>query len=44
MKPDEREAWLEKDPLPRFEEFLEARGLLDEARKQELADRMRSAL
>ena len=40
VKPDEREAWMAKDPIPRFEEFLTARGLLDEERKQALTERI----
>ena len=28
VSPDEREAWMTKDPIPRFEEFLVSRGLL----------------
>ena len=40
VKPDEREAWLSKDPIPRFEEFLGTRGLLDEAARQAIAARV----
>jgi 2-oxoisovalerate dehydrogenase E1 component len=40
VKPDEREAWMAKDPIPRFEEFLTARGLLDEARIAEMKERI----
>lgn len=40
VKPDEREAWLAKDPVPRFEEFLIDRGLLDAAGKQAIHDRI----
>jgi len=40
VDPDEREAWMAKDPIPRFEEFLISRGLLDAARKQELEERV----
>jgi 2-oxoisovalerate dehydrogenase E1 component len=40
VKPDEREAWLEKDPIPRFEEFLMARGALDEEAKTALWERV----
>jgi 2-oxoisovalerate dehydrogenase E1 component len=36
VKPDEREAWMAKDPIPRFEEYLESRGLLDADSKAEL--------
>ena len=38
VKPDERESWMAKDPIPRFEEFLQSRGLLDAERKTVLAD------
>jgi 2-oxoisovalerate dehydrogenase E1 component len=40
VKPDEREEWMAKDPVPRFEEFLGSRGLLDEARRAELHERI----
>ncbi len=40
VDPDEREAWMAKDPIPRFEEFLISRGLLDAARKQALEERV----
>jgi 2-oxoisovalerate dehydrogenase E1 component len=40
VKPDEREAWMAKDPLPRFEEFLEARGLLDDDKRAEVETRI----
>ena len=40
VKPDEREAWMAQDPIPRFEEFLGTRGLLDEARRQALYTRV----
>jgi pyruvate/2-oxoglutarate/acetoin dehydrogenase E1 component len=40
VKPDEREAWMAKDPLPRFEEFLGSRGLLDEARRTDMLERI----
>ena len=40
VKPDEREAWMAKDPIPRFEGFLESRGLLDAGRKVALAERI----
>jgi len=36
VKPDEREGWMAKDPIPRFEEYLESRGLLDADSKAEL--------
>ncbi|MEX2419560.1 MAG: dehydrogenase E1 component subunit alpha/beta [Acidimicrobiia bacterium] len=40
VKPDEREAWMAKDPLPRFEEFLGSRGLLDETRRADIVERI----
>ncbi|MFQ5948400.1 MAG: pyruvate dehydrogenase complex E1 component subunit beta [Acidimicrobiia bacterium] len=40
VKPDEREAWMAEDPMPRFEEFLGSRGLLNEQRKSELEERI----
>jgi len=40
VKPDEREAWMAKDPVPRFEEFLGSRGLLDEARRTDILERI----
>jgi 2-oxoisovalerate dehydrogenase E1 component len=40
VKPDEREAWMAKDPLPRFEEFLEGRGLLDADARAALEERI----
>ena len=40
VKPDEREEWMAKDPLPRFEEFLGSRGILDEQRRTEIHDRI----
>jgi 2-oxoisovalerate dehydrogenase E1 component len=40
VKPDERDAWMAKDPLPRFEEYLEHRGLLDGARRDEIHHRI----
>lgn len=40
VKPDEREEWMARDPLPRFEEFLGSHGLLDEARKRDLHARV----
>lgn len=40
VKPDEREAWMEKDPIPRFEQFLEERGLLDADGRAEVEERI----
>lgn len=44
VKPDERAGWMAKDPLPRFEEFLGSRGLLDEARRAALEDRIQEKI
>jgi 2-oxoisovalerate dehydrogenase E1 component len=44
VKPDEREAWMEKDPVPRFEEFLGSRGLLDEQRREEIKERIETRI
>ena len=38
VKPDDRADWMARDPLPRFEEFLGARGLLDDARRAALEE------
>lgn len=40
VKPDEREAWMAKDPVARYEEFLSARGLIDEATIAGLRERI----
>lgn len=40
VKPDERAAWMEKDPVPRFEAFLESRGLIDAERRAALEERI----
>ncbi|MBS1195454.1 MAG: pdhA, partial [Actinobacteria bacterium] len=37
---DTRAAWLARDPLPHFEEFLGSRGLLDGARRDHLQDKV----
>ncbi len=44
VKPDERAEWMAKDPIPRFEEFLTARGLLDEARTTALTERIQEKI
>lgn len=44
VKPDEREEWIGRDPLPRFEEFLGTRGLLDEQRKADLEERITDSI
>ncbi len=38
---DEVEGWRKKDPITRFERYLQEINLLDEERKQEIADRVR---
>lgn len=40
VKPDEREEWMAKDPLPRFEEFLVAHGLINAERRDALEERI----
>ncbi|MCH7585358.1 MAG: dehydrogenase E1 component subunit alpha/beta [Acidobacteria bacterium] len=37
---DDREAWMAKDPIPRFEEFLISRGLLDAESTQVIGERI----
>ncbi len=37
-----RRSWQVRDPLPRFEEYLGSRGLLDEARRSHLEEKVRS--
>jgi 2-oxoisovalerate dehydrogenase E1 component len=37
-----RRSWQGRDPLPRFEEYLGSRGLLDETRRSRLEDKVRS--
>jgi 2-oxoisovalerate dehydrogenase E1 component len=37
-----RRSWEAKDPLPRLEEYLGTRGLLDEARRERLTQRVRA--
>lgn len=39
-----RRSWLARDPLPRYEEFLGSRGLLDETRRSYLQDRVQSRI
>lgn len=39
-----RRSWLARDPLPRYEEYLGSRGLLDETRRSYLQDRVRSRI
>ena len=40
MKPDEREEWMARDPIPRFEEFLGSRGILDDQRRADIHARI----
>lgn len=42
VDPESRESWLARDPLPRFEEYLGSRGVLDETRRAHLEQRVRS--
>jgi 2-oxoisovalerate dehydrogenase E1 component len=39
-----RHSWAARDPLPRFEEYLGSRGLLDEARRSHLEEKVRSRI
>jgi 2-oxoisovalerate dehydrogenase E1 component len=41
---DARRSWLARDPLPRFEEYLGSRGLLDEMRRSHLQEKVRSRI
>ena len=41
---DARRSWLARDPLPRFEEYLGSRGLLDEMRRSHLEEKVRSRI
>jgi 2-oxoisovalerate dehydrogenase E1 component len=41
VDPQVRQAWIVKDPIPRFEEYLGRRKLLDEARRAHLEERVR---
>ncbi|MFN2383530.1 MAG: thiamine pyrophosphate-dependent dehydrogenase E1 component subunit alpha [Gemmatimonadota bacterium] len=36
--------WMEKDPLPRFEEYLSERGILDGKQLEEIRERVRSEI
>ena len=40
VPPDERAAWMAKDPIPRYEEFLASRGLLEAELKTALIERI----
>lgn len=40
VKPDERESWMAKDPLPRFEDYLGSEGLLDDSGREEMKERI----
>jgi len=44
VDPGERDTWLSRDPIPRFEEFLGTRGSLDESRREHIADRVSTDL
>jgi 2-oxoisovalerate dehydrogenase E1 component alpha subunit len=39
---EEIEGWRQKDPIVRFERYLEENGLLDEEKKEEMADRIKA--
>ncbi len=38
VKPDFREYWMDRDPIPRFEQFLEERGVLAEGVKEQMGE------
>ena len=44
VMPDERAEWMAKDPIPRFEEFLGSRGLLDQARRSALEEAIQAKI
>jgi len=39
---EEIESWRQKDPIVRFEKYLEEAGLLDDEKKEELAARIKA--
>ncbi|HSG78890.1 MAG TPA: dehydrogenase E1 component subunit alpha/beta [Acidimicrobiia bacterium] len=44
MDAEERERWEHDDPIPRFEEYLGTRGLLDEQRRRHLTERIETRI
>jgi 2-oxoisovalerate dehydrogenase E1 component len=42
VDPETRRTWLDRDPIPRFEEHLGSRGLLDETRRAHLEQKART--
>lgn len=39
---EELRQWMERDPIPRYEDYLRDRGLLDDAKMEEIRERVRS--
>jgi 2-oxoisovalerate dehydrogenase E1 component len=44
VKPDFREYWLERDPIPRFEEFLKSKGLLADGDRRQLEEEIEARI
>ncbi len=44
VKPDERAEWMERDPIPRFEEYLAERGALDDGTREALRERIEAKI
>ena len=44
VKPDFREYWLDRDPIPRFEQFLLERGVLADGAKEQMAEEVESRI
>lgn len=36
VKPDFRDYWMDRDPIPRFEEYLKAKGIIEENSREQL--------
>ena len=41
---DDRQGWEQDDPIPRFEEYLGTRGLLDEQRRRHITERIENRI
>ena len=41
---DEVQAWMERDPIPRYEDYLREKGLLDDESLAEIQDRVRQEI
>ena len=44
VKPDFREYWMDRDPIPRFEQYLADRGLLADGAKEQKAEEIESRI